>query len=58
LLQAALDTAEEKVRPALAALAQTLAAKGQLGPYEEWLSQFAQIALSQSLPVASFNKLL
>ncbi|HXV43042.1 MAG TPA: hypothetical protein VEC96_08255, partial [Anaerolineae bacterium] len=57
LLQAALDTAEEKVRPALAALAQTLAAKRQLGPYEEWLSQFAQIALSQSLPVASFNKL-
>jgi predicted ATPase len=56
LLQAALDTAEEKVRPALAALAQTLAAKGQLGPYEEWLSQFAQIALSQSLPVASFNQ--
>jgi predicted ATPase len=56
LLHSALDTAEEAVRPALAAVAQTLAANGQLGPYEEWLNHFAQTALSQSSPVPSFSR--
>jgi predicted ATPase len=55
IAQAAMIIAGEPVRPILEALSQTLAAQEPLGPYEEWLTQFAQTVLSQSMSLLSLS---
>ena len=48
LVETALTGADDTARPALEALAQHLATREPIGPYQEWISQFVQATLRQS----------